>query len=52
MHDEVQFLVPDPLVDAFQEQAREAIRIVNERFNLWCPQDIDMHVGRTWAECH
>ena len=52
MHDEVQFLVPDQHVEEFCAVARSSIEYVNEKFNLWCPQDIDIHLGITWSECH
>ena len=52
MHDEVQFLVPDAMVSTFRDQARLSIDAVNKKFNLWCPQDIDINEGVTWSDCH
>jgi DNA polymerase I len=52
MHDEVQFLVPHQHVEEFRAIAGSSINYVNQKFNLWCPQDIDIHVGTTWSECH
>jgi DNA polymerase I len=52
MHDEVQFLVKDEHVEEFCDVARRSIDEVNRKFNLWCPQDIDINIGRTWSECH
>lgn len=52
MHDEVQFLVPNGIVDSFCDQAHRSIEFVNKKFNLWCPQDIDIHIGTSWSECH
>lgn len=52
MHDESQWLVRDDHVRKFKGRARQAIRTVNERYSLTCPQDIDINIGSTWAECH
>jgi DNA polymerase-1 len=52
MHDECQWLVRDEHVQLFCKIARATIAAVNARFDLWCPQDIDINLGTTWAECH
>jgi DNA polymerase I-like protein with 3'-5' exonuclease and polymerase domains len=52
MHDEVQFLVLDEHVNSFNTMAQWSIDRVNEKFDLTCPQAIDIHMGHTWAECH
>ncbi len=59
MHDEAQFLVKEgqpflkgDSVDYFKVLAYEAIEFVNDKFNLWCPQAIDIKVGNTWSDCH
>jgi DNA polymerase-1 len=52
MHDEVQFIVAPLYTSLFEWEARKSIEIVNEKFNLTCPQEIDVHVGKTWSECH
>jgi DNA polymerase I-like protein with 3'-5' exonuclease and polymerase domains len=52
MHDECQWLVAKPHVDLFCTLAHEAIDEINIKYNLWCPQAIDINIGSTWAECH
>ncbi len=52
MHDEVQFLVRTEEVSTFKMYAQTAIKEVNAKFNLKCPQEIDIELGRTWADCH
>jgi len=52
MHDECQFLVKDEHVSIFTTICETAIAAINLRFNLWCPQAIDINLGTTWAECH
>ena len=52
MHDEVQFLVKDEHVSIFTSICQSAIEGINRRFDLWCPQAIDINLGTTWAECH
>ena len=52
MHDEVQYLVDTAEVSTFRMYAETAIREINAKYDLKCPQAIDVHVGRTWSECH
>lgn len=52
MHDEVQYLVWDEDVVEFKQYAHSAIEMVNDKFNLQCPQAIDIKEGETWAQCH
>jgi hypothetical protein len=52
MHDECQWLVEDPCVTQFSMLAKDAIDEINVKYKLWCPQDIDVNLGKTWAECH
>jgi len=52
MHDEVQYLVRDDHVSTFKTMAQWSIDRVNEKFNLKCPQAIDIKTGSTWADCH
>ena len=52
MHDECQWLVKDEHVGIFTAMCEQAIATINIRFNLWCPQAIDINLGTTWAECH
>ena len=52
MHDECQWLVKDAHVALFKMIAEAAIETVNNEYDLWCPQGIDIHTGATWSECH
>jgi len=52
MHDEVQFLVKHEHIVGFKGAAEQAIIDVNNKFQLKCPQAIDITTGTTWAECH
>lgn len=52
MHDECQWLVVDAHVDLFCQLAHEVINEINIKYDLWCPQGIDINLGTTWAECH
>ena len=52
MHDEVQYLVRDEDVAEFKVVAYHAIGLVNDKYNLQCPQAIDIKEGETWAQCH
>lgn len=52
MHDECQWLVKDEDVEQFTSIEKEAIDYVNKRFNLTCPQAIDINLGQTWSDCH
>jgi hypothetical protein len=51
-HDEGQFLVPIGYQDEFSYHAFNIRDRLNERFELRCPQDIDIKFGQNWAECH
>jgi DNA polymerase I-like protein with 3'-5' exonuclease and polymerase domains len=51
-HDETQYLVRNDSVNMFKLCANVAIADVNAKFNLTCPQAIDINIGTTWAECH
>jgi hypothetical protein len=52
MHDECQFLVKDEHVQHFQMICNYTIEAINAKYNLWQPQEIDINLGTTWAECH
>lgn len=52
MHDENQWLVVDAHVPTFTDIAERVIEEVNDRYELWCRQEIDINLGQTWAQCH
>lgn len=51
-HDETQYLVNNDECTTFCAVAHTSIAEVNAKFNLTCPQAIDISLGTTWAECH
>lgn len=52
VHDEVQAEVLEDKVQLYSECAQRAVDRVNEFFKLNCKLQIDIKVGKSWAECH
>ncbi|MGE8142311.1 DNA polymerase [Novosphingobium sp. NPDC080210] len=53
-HDEYQLAVRDDpdLIETVKQAGIEAGRNAGIPFNFQCPLDVDVKVGRNWAECH
>lgn len=52
VHDEVQAEVRPECIEAYKECAQRAVDRTNEFLKLNCKLQIDIKVGRNWAECH
>lgn len=52
VHDEIQCLVREELVEEVQQLTVECIRKAGEHFSLRCPTDGDSKHGLSWAETH
>lgn len=52
VHDEVQAEVRPDKVEIYKECAQRAAVKTNEILKLNCPLQIDIKVGKSWAECH
>ena len=52
VHDEVQAEVRPNKVELYKECAQRAAVKTNEILKLNCPLQIDIKVGKSWAECH
>ena len=52
VHDEIQAEVVDNKVDLYKECAQRAVDRTNKDLELNCKLQIDIKVGKCWAECH
>lgn len=52
VHDEIQAEVKPDKVEAYKECAQRAVDRTNKELGLNCKLQIDIKVGRSWAECH
>ncbi len=52
VHDEIQSLVREDLVDEVQRIAVESIRAAGRSFDLRCPTDADAKAGADWGATH
>ena len=52
VHDEIQAEVKPDKVELYKECAQRAVDITNKELKLNCKLQIDIKVGKSWAECH
>lgn len=52
VHDEIQAEVKEDKVEIYKECAQKAVDRTNKDLELNCKLQIDIKVGRSWAECH
>ena len=52
VHDEIQASVRPEHVEKYKECVYKAVEKVNTNLNLNCKLQVDIKVGRSWAECH
>lgn len=52
VHDEVQSNVKEEFIETYKECVQRAVDRTNKRFDLNCKLQVDIKVGRNWAECH
>lgn len=52
VHDEIQAEVKPELVELYSECAQRAVNRTNIELGLNCKLQIDIKVGKSWAECH
>lgn len=52
VHDEVQAEVRPEVVEIYKECAQRAVDRTNKELKLNCKLQIDIKVGKSWAECH
>jgi DNA polymerase I-like protein with 3'-5' exonuclease and polymerase domains len=52
VHDEYQFEVANDDTEKFGTITNEAIKEVEEIYNLNCPLDSEFKIGKNWAETH
>ena len=52
VHDEVEAEVRTELIDIYKECVYKAVDRTNNFFKTNCKLQIDLKIGRSWAECH
>lgn len=52
VHDEVQANVRPEFLNVYQECIQRAVKRTNEKLKLNCKLQVDVKIGKSWAECH
>ena len=52
IHDEVQLLVREGLEEEIGKLTKDAMKVVEKKFDFRCPLDSEFQYGKTWADTH